>query len=107
MLKLFEFLSIFDWITPAANIVETVANDPTPLQSNSWTFFVPYRQSLKSGHNAKDIERLFRRNGIHFWGSQVTNGEYFVSVGLDQARQAEYLLQRQGVPLKFNLPDIQ
>jgi hypothetical protein len=105
MRRLFEFLSLFDWITPAVNIAETVVNDPTPLQSNSWTFFVPYQQALKAGYNGRDIEQLFKRSGIYFWGSQITNGEFFCSVRLDQARQAEELLQRHGIPLKFNLPD--
>jgi hypothetical protein len=101
----FELLSIFDWITPAVNIAQTIANDPTPLQSNSWTFFIPYNSVLRAGWNAKDIEELLEQDGIHYWGSQVTNGEFFVSVGLGQARRAETLLKRQGIPLKFNLPN--
>jgi hypothetical protein len=99
MWKLFEILTIFDWITPSLGLFEDIINDPTPLQSNSWTFFVPYEQSVRSGWNAFDIEGLMRRNGIKTWGSQITNGEFFFSVKLDQAQWAEYLLFRHGVPI--------
>lgn len=42
MRQLFEVLSIFDWITPTIGFAQDIVNDPTPLQSHSWTFFVPY-----------------------------------------------------------------
>lgn len=99
MRQIFEFLSIFDWITPTIGFVETFVNDPTLLQSNSWTFFVPYDQSLKSGWNAVDIEHLLQQNGIKTWGGQITNGEFFLSVKSEQAQWAEYLLLRHGIPL--------
>lgn len=99
LIKIFEILSVCDYITPAANILETAINDPTPLQVNSWTFFIPYDKSLKSGYNALDVERLFDANGIHHWGSQITGGEYFVSVKREDAQLAEGLLLKNGVPL--------
>ena len=74
-------------------------NDPTPLQSNSWIFFVPYNQSLSSGWNAANIERLLNQHGVNTWGGQLPNGEYLFSVNPDQAQWTEYLLQRNGVPL--------
>ena len=99
MWKFFEILSIFDWITPLVGLCEDFVNDPTPLQSNSWTFFIPYRESVSNGWNAFDIEDLMRRHGIKAWGGQITNGEFFFSVKLDQAQWAEYLLIRHGVPI--------
>jgi hypothetical protein len=99
MRKLFEFLSIFDWITPSIGLLEDIVNDPTVFQSNSWTFFVPYDRSLSDGWNAFDIEGLMRSYGIKSWGGQITNGEYFFSVKLEQAQWAEYVLLRHGVPL--------
>lgn len=99
MYKLFDALSVFDWITPTIGFVETFWNDPTPLQSNSWTFFVPYDESLSSGWNAVDIEKLLNQHGIKTWGGQITNGEFFVSVKLEQAQWAEYLILRHRIPL--------
>lgn len=99
MREVFEFLSIFDWITPTIGFVQDLVNDPTPLQSNSWTFFVPYNESLGCGWNAANIERMLNQSGVKTWGGQLTNGEYFFSVNLNQAQWAEYLLQRNGIPL--------
>ena len=99
MWKLFEILSIFDWITPSIGIIEDVINDPTPLQANSWTFFIPYKASVKQGWNAFDIEGLMSNYGIKTWGSQITNGEFFFKVKREQAQWAEYLLLSNGVPI--------
>jgi hypothetical protein len=97
MRGLFEFLSIFDWITPSVGFIEDFINDPSLI--NNWTFFVPYDQSLKSGWNAVDIENLLNQYGVKTWGGQITNGEFFFCVSLEQAQWAEYLLIRYGVPL--------
>jgi len=99
MLQLFELLSVFDWLTPTKGFIEDAINDPTPFHSNSWTFFIPYHQSLDAGWNAMRIEDLMAKHGIHNWGSQITGGEYFFSVKLENAGWAEYVLMRYGVPL--------
>jgi hypothetical protein len=99
MRKFFEVLSIFDWVTPTIGLTETFVHDPTPLQSNSWTFFIPYNTAQRSGWNERGIRAILDQNGISSWGSQITNGELFFSVGLDQAQWAEYLLLKQGVPI--------
>ncbi len=99
MKELFEFFSIFDWITPLKGLWEDIINDPTLLQSNTWTFFIPYNQALKNGWNCRDIEKLMKDYGIKTWGSQITCGELFFSVKLEQAQWAEYLLLREGVPI--------
>lgn len=99
MHQLFNFLSIFDWITPSVGLIQDMINDPSPLQSNSWTFFIPYQEAVGSGWNAFDIEDLMKRHYVHTWGSQITNGEFFFSVKLDQAQQAEYWLSYAGVPM--------
>lgn len=93
-------VSIFDWITPLFGIVETVYNDPTPLQSNSWTFFIPYKTSLFSrGWNGRDIEKLLKQHGIKTWGAGFGEGEFFTTVSLDQAQYAEHILLRHRVPI--------
>ncbi|MEW5957017.1 MAG: hypothetical protein AB1801_04790 [Chloroflexota bacterium] len=99
MFKLFEFLSKFDLITPTIGVIEDLLNDPTLFQDNSWTFFVPYGRSLTNGWSQRDIESLMKRYGIKTWHHQITNGEYFFSVKLEQAQWAEYLLLRHDIPL--------
>lgn len=101
MLGIFKFLTLFDWITPTIGFAENLINDPTLLQSNSWTFFIPYDLSLATGWNANDIKALLKKHGIHSWGGQYTypNGNYFFNVKLEQAQWAEYLLLKHGVPL--------
>lgn len=46
-----------------------------------------------------EIEDLLAKHGIKTWGSQITGGEFFFSVKLEQAGWAEYVLLRYGVPL--------
>lgn len=99
MRKIFEALSIFDWITPLVGITETFYHDPTPLQSNSWTFFIPYNSAQRAGWNEQDIRGMLHQHRIDSWGSQITNGELFFTVSQDQAQWAEYLLLRNGIPL--------
>lgn len=97
--ELFEFISIFDWITPTVGFIEDFINDPTLLGSNSWTFFIPYDESLEAGWNAALIERLMKQHGIKTWGGQITGGEFFFSVKKEQAQWAEYLLLNNSVPI--------
>jgi hypothetical protein len=80
MFKLLDFFALFDWVTPAANIVETVINDPTPLQTRSWTFFIPYREALAAGWNERDIRKELN------------------------ARDAEFLIKSSGLPVVYDLP---
>lgn len=102
MYQIFGFLSIFDCITPIIGFVEDFINDPTPLQTNSWTFFIPYDTALGNGWNAVDIEDLLDQHGIKHWGSQITNGDLFFSVKREQAAWAEYLLLRNRIPIQEN-----
>jgi hypothetical protein len=97
--KIFEALSIFDWITPLVGMAETAYHDPTLLQSNSWTLFIPYDNALRAGWNERDIRELLDRQGISSWGSQITNGELFFNVSSDQAEWAQDTLREYGVPL--------
>lgn len=94
-----ELFTIFDWITPINGFIEDIINDPTPLQTNSWTFFIPYGQALGSGWNAGMIERVLDQHGIDRWGGQITNGQFFLSVPRNQARWAEYLLTGHNIPV--------
>jgi hypothetical protein len=99
MKSLIELLTIFDWITPTVGFIEDFINDPHPLQTGTWTFFVPYDRALSRGWNAAMIEQMLDQHGIKRWGSQITNGNFFFSVPIGQARWAEYLLTGNGVPV--------
>ena len=100
MRRLIELLTVFDWVTPTAGLVQDIANDPTLLQSNSWTFFITYDDALSAGWNANDIGKLMKKNKVKSWGSQITNGTLFFSVRLDDAPTAEALLTQAGIPLQ-------
>ncbi len=99
MRKLFEVLSIFDWITPTVALIEDVA-EGGPFNPDAWTFFVPYDRAIGRGWSAAHIENLLTQHGIKTWGGLVHFGEYFFKVNLEQAAWAEYILANHGIPLQ-------
>jgi hypothetical protein len=99
MRKLFEALSIFDWITPTVALIEDVA-EGGPFNHDAWTFFVPYDRAIGRGWSAARIEDLLAQHGIKMRGGLVHLGEYFFKVNLDQAAWAEYILASHGIPLQ-------
>ncbi len=100
MRRLLELFTAFDWITPSIGFIQDFINDPTLFQTNSWTFFISYEQALQMGWNPNNVEAMLRQHGVKTWGGQLTNGEFFFSVKLDQAQWSEYLLTRNGIPVK-------
>lgn len=105
MRDFFGFLTIFDWITPAIGLIEDLANDPTLFQTNSWTFFIPYGNSLAAGWNAAQIQKMLKENDIHTWGWQYDwpRDEYFFSVPIEQADEAQYLMSNNGIPVGLDV----
>lgn len=99
MRKLFEVLSIFDWITPTVAMIEDVA-EGGPFNLDAWTFYVPYDRAISKGWSATHIEDLLTRHGIKTWGGLVHFGEYFFKVKLEQAAWAEYILANHGIPIQ-------
>jgi hypothetical protein len=65
------------------------------LEGPNHTFFVP----ATSGWSGLEIERLLARYGVRIWGRQIVKGEIMLTVREPQARWAQYLLDRNGVPL--------
>jgi hypothetical protein len=98
MLKFFELLSIFDWVTPAIAIVEDVV-EGGPFNLDAWSFQIPYEEAAKSGWASEDIENLLSRYGIRTWGGLFNFGHYRFRVKLEQAAWAEYILARHGIPM--------
>jgi len=95
----FEILSTLDWITPTRGFIEDTINDPTLLQTNSWTFFIPFGDAIGAGWSARDIEDLLAKHGVKTWGGQITGGEFFFSTRLENAGWAEYVMLCYGVPI--------
>jgi len=105
MYEIFQALTIFDWITPVKGLIEDFAHDPTLLQTNSWTFFIPYRQAINAGWNANGIESMLRENGIETWGGQITNGDFFFKVYRKDSADALYHLLRWNIPIcEYSIP---
>ena len=98
LLKFFELLSIFDWVTPTVAILEDIA-EGGPLNLDAWTFYIPYEKAVSKGWSAVDIEELLRQYGIKTWGGLARFGEFLFSVKLEQAAWAEYVLTRYGIPV--------
>lgn len=95
MKGLFEFLTIFDWISPAVAIAGDLAH-PT---MDTWAFFIPWSEAEAAGWGEYQIREALAFNGIETWGGLLFNGEYTFKVPLSQARYAEYVLSEHGIPL--------
>jgi hypothetical protein len=87
--QLLKLGMVFDWIRPVAALVQNLVNGP------SHVFAIPEQ----AGWSGADIERLLARYGISIWGRMVINGCLVFSVRQAQARWAEYVLQRAGLPI--------
>jgi len=98
LLKFFELLSIFDWVTPAIAVVEDVI-EGGPVNLDAWTFHIPYEKAAKSGWSSGDIENLLSQYGIRTWGGLFNFGQFRFRVKLEQAAWAEYILTRHGIPM--------
>lgn len=62
---------------------------------NTWTFWVP----RNAGYRGIEIERLLTRHGVRIWGRGFLGDFLYFRVKKRQARWAEYLLWRAGIPV--------
>lgn len=69
------------------------------LGTNTWPFFVP----LDSSWSGADIQQLLSDHGVEMWGQDFANSELFFRVRKSKAAWAQYLLLREGVPLRHRL----
>ena len=92
--KLLGAASAMDWLTPTVSGLRDLAN------GSSFTFLVPD----DCGWSPRDIRRLLRDYGVRAWGLMVVNRTILLTVRRAQARWAEYLLCRAGVPIEFGCP---
>jgi hypothetical protein len=91
--RLIEIGSYFDWITPLVAYLKDWANGP------AHTFGIPEN----CGWSAFEIQRLLRQNGVKTWGVMIVKGTIIVSMRLAQAHWAQYLLERERIPIEAGL----
>jgi hypothetical protein len=80
--------SEFDWITPVLTWL-------TDLRSGG---SVGYNVPVDGGWSALAIEMLLRDAGVRIWGLSIVAGVITFRLKLKQARYAQYLLERNGIP---------
>lgn len=93
--KILELGTVFDWISPLIAEVQDIANSP------SHTFLIPE----DCGWSGYEIEQLLRRHGIKTWGLMIVDHMIMITVRLAQARWAQYLLDRERIPVEYGLFD--
>ncbi len=91
-----EFLKVasaFDWITPSVAFLQDFLNGPVS------DFGIP----ANAGWSSWDIKRLLKKHGVRVWGLMLnTSGDTLMfTVGKAQAKWAYYLLEREGVPIRY------
>ncbi|HHX65287.1 MAG TPA: hypothetical protein GX702_10410 [Chloroflexi bacterium] len=79
-----------DVISPLTADLLDLVNGP------SHTFFV----DANSGWSGWAISNILTSHGIRVWGKMVVMGDIMFTVRRAQARWAQYLLERAGVPIK-------
>jgi hypothetical protein len=93
--RILGILTVFDWISPLIAIVQNLANHP------SHTFLVP----ANCGWSGSQIEHMLKRHGVHVWGRMTVRRTFMLTVRRKQARWAQYLLQREGIPIQHGVLD--
>jgi hypothetical protein len=93
--KFLEFGTVFDWISPLVAMMQDIANGP------SHTFFIPEN----CGWSGREIEHLLRRHGVATWGLMIVDHLIMLTVREAQAHWAQYLLEREGIPIEYGVLD--
>lgn len=85
----------FDWISPFSKLVDRLISGPRH------TFHIPYKRSPWSG---REIQHALRKNKIKVGIGMVVGDTILLDVRLKQARYAQSLLERWGIPIDNPLP---
>lgn len=93
--RILEFGTIFDWISPLIAEAQDIVNGP------SHTFFIPEDCNWSGG----EIASLLRKHGVKTWGHMTVNRMRMITVRRPQARWAQYLLERERIPIQYGLLD--
>ena len=89
--NLLHLMASFDLISPILAIAQNIANGP------SHTFLIPEN----CGWSGRQIEHMLRRHGIKTWGLMIIARKLRITVRVAQARWAQYLLDREGIPVEY------
>jgi len=92
---LLHLLASFDLISPVLAMIQNITNGP------SHTFLIPE----DCGWSGRRIEHLLRSHGVKTWGLMIINRKLRITVRLAQARWAQYLLEREGIPIEYGVID--
>jgi hypothetical protein len=90
-----HFIASFDLISPILAVIQNAANGP------SHTFLIPE----DCGWSGRRIEHLLRSHGVKTWGLMIINRMLRITVRQAQARWAQYLLDREGIPIQYGVLD--
>lgn len=91
---MFDILN-FDWMGRGFGLFETVMKGPFA----GHTFYI----SLNSGCTGARCEALLKEHDIGIYGCCIVQGDTLFTVEKDEAEEAERILLRSGVPLKYHL----
>lgn len=69
------------------------------LGTNTWPFFI----DSEGGWGRKAITLLLESHGIAMWGWGYSRGKFMFRVKKQQARWAEYVMLKHGVPVRGHL----
>jgi len=92
---LLHLIASFDLISPVLAVIQNIANGP------SHTFLIPE----DCGWSGRRIEHLLRSHGVKTWGLMIINRMLRITVRQPQARWAQYLLEREGIPIEYGMID--
>lgn len=93
--NLLHLIASFDLISPVMAMIQNVANGP------SHTFLIPEN----CGWSGRKIEHLLRSHSVKTWGLMIINRLLRITVRLEQAHWAQYLLEREGIPIEYGVLD--
>ncbi len=83
-----QFAGRFDWISPLWTFVQDYRNRPS----------VGYNLHRGCGRSAYEIRYMLTRAGVKVWGLREVGDVITFRVRRAQARYAQYLLDRAGLP---------
>ena len=92
---LLHLIASFDLLSPVLTMIQNVANGP------SHTFLIPEN----CGWSGRQIEHLLRSHGVKTWGLMIINRKLRITVRQAQAGWAQYLLDRERIPIAYGVVD--
>ena len=86
--KLIRYGAMTDWITPVSTWLMCRRNGPS----------VRYNICVQEGWSALAVQQILRAGGVKLWGLTIYGDIITFRTRTSQARYAQYLMQRAGIP---------